>query len=477
MINFIVLLAVLLVPLNVVPSYAGQIKVYVAEMSATGAQNRDEMKVTLQTLLASRLNSDLIVTVGSAAEADAVVRGTYITIGKIFSIDTVAKTPAGKTAARAFVQGEIQDELIPAVGKLAEKLSAELVKSYSSGQPDAVPPPHSGDFVRAHAQEAGAAAGWISRRLTGVANLMAIGRTLPDGNREVFLAEDQRLAYYRQGKEMNLVVEAGFKATEKIISLDTLAGIDGTIEIYVTIIRAGELASQVWQVKGDKLIQVAENLPYFFRSVSLFGGPKKLYVQTMGRGEDFYGNVVEATRSGNAITLKNQIKMPRYGSLYSFNQFRDRDGKTFTVVINPDGYLVVYDQNLSEIWRGSDKYGGSELYFQKEDDSNVRVSGERYRWVFMNQRIHVLSSGEILVGKNDGTWVLGNARSYSRGTVCALGWNGSSLEEKWRTRETQNYMPDYLLDDTRNELLILQTVQRSGIANRGASILSIIKVE
>jgi hypothetical protein len=56
-------------------------------------------------------------------------------------------------------------------------------------------------------------------------------------------------------------------------------------------------------------------------------------------------------------------------------------------------------------------------------------------------------------------------------------WNGSSLEEKWRTKDTQNYMPDYVYDEARNELLLLQTVQRPGLSGRGASSLSIKKVE
>lgn len=479
--NLIVLLALLLIPLAAVPSFAGQMRVFVAEMSSAGAQSRDEMRVTLQTLLASRLNGDGIMAVGSAAEADIVVSGTYVAIGRSFSIDAIAKSQAGKTVARAFVQGVSEDELIPAVGKLAEKLSAELMKSGPAAQPAPAPAAviHApgGDIVMPSTQETGAPSGWISGRLAGAANLVADGLTLPDGGREIFLAEEQRLAYYRQGKDMNLVAEVGFKAAEKIISVDTIAGSVGALDIYVTIIRAGEPASQVWQVKGDKLLLVAENLPYFFRSATLSGGAKKLYAQTMGRGDDFYGDVAEATRSGSVITLKNPLKMPRYGTIYSFNQFRNSEGKTFTVVLNPDGYLVVYDQQLSELWRSNDKFGGSELYFQKEDAGNIQITGDKYRWIFMNQRIQVSSTGDILVGKNDGFWVMGNARSYKRGAVYCLAWNGSSLEEKWRTRETQNYMPDYLFDEARNELLILQTVQRPGVFTRGASSLSIKKVE
>jgi hypothetical protein len=95
----------------------------------------------------------------------------------------------------------------------------------------------------------------------------------------------------------------------------------------------------------------------------------------------------------------------------------------------------------------------------------------------MNQRIQVTTKGEVLVGKNDGFWVMGDARTFKKGAVFNMIWNGSSLDEKWHTRDTQNYMPDYYFDEGRNELIILQTVQRPGIFDRGASSLTIKKVE
>jgi hypothetical protein len=493
---------ILMLLLCAVSVQAAQIRVFVADMNVIGVQNRDEMKTTLQMLLSSRLNSEKIMAVGSAAEADVVVTGTYVTIGKVFSVDALAKTAGGKTITRAFIQGENQDELIPAVGKLADKLSVELEKTYTAGLPSAaavstvlpvpaplgaaksdfiknepqVRPAPAGEFIKPADYERTGSGGWQSKRLQGAANLMATGKFLPDGSREIFLAENRRLVYYRQGVEMKLVAETEFRNTEKILSVDTVEGSDGSLDIYVTIVRSSDLASQVWQVKGDKLVQVAEGLPWFFRSFSLAGGPKKLYAQPMGRDADFFGDIAEATRAGSTISLKNPVKMPRYGDIYSFNQFRDREGKTFSVVINPDGYLIVYDQNLQELWRSNDKFGGSELYFQKED-ANPRVTANIFRSIFMNQRVQVTSKGEVLVGKNEGFWVLGDARSYKKGAVYNMVWNGSSLEEKWRTKDTQNYMPDYCYDEARNELLILQTVQRPGLSERGASSLAIKKVE
>ena len=486
--KLIVLLSVILISLTAVPSFAVPLRVFVAEMTAAGAQNRDEMKLMLQTLLASRLNGDKIISVESAAEADALVSGAYISIGKIFSIDAIAKNQAGKAVARAFVQGGTEDELIPAIGKLAEKLSAELTKSAPAVAPVvaaalpavAVPvakPAATGDIIKRATQEQETPSGLTGKRLPIVANLMADGLNLPDGSREIFLAEDRRLAYYRYGSDIKLVAEAEVESPGKIIALDTLAGNNGELDIYVTVMRSDELVSQVWQVKGDKLVIVADKLPFFFRTVSLAGGPKKMYVQTTGRNSDFYGDVAEATRNGSAITVKTAIKLPRYGMIYNFNQFRDRAGKLLTVVLDPDLYLVIYDDKLQELWRSNDKFGGSELYFLKEDSSYLQVTGDKNRWIFMNQRLMVTAKGEILAVKNDSTWVMGNSRTYKSGSVYCLAWDGSSLQEKWHTREAQNYMPDYLLDETRNELVLLQAVQRPGFSAKGASSLSVKKIE
>ena len=84
-----------------------------------------------------------------------------------------------------------------------------------------------------------------------------------------------------------------------------------------------------------------------------------------------------------------------------------------------------------------------------------------------------------MVGKNEGFFVLGNARTYKKGAVYSLYWNGAALEEVWRTKDTQNYMPDFWFDEQKNELLLLQLTQREDSIMRvkGATALQIKKVE
>jgi hypothetical protein len=114
---------------------AGVLKAYFPGFAVTGAQDRDEMRTGLRTLLVSHLTSSGVFAVDAPAEADIVVTGDYVEFGKVFSIDAVAKNSAGVFLARAFVQGEGKDELVPAVGRLASDLASELRKANAPAPP------------------------------------------------------------------------------------------------------------------------------------------------------------------------------------------------------------------------------------------------------------------------------------------------------------------------------------------------------
>jgi hypothetical protein len=117
---------------------AGMIKAYFNGFAVTGATNGNEMRTGLQTLLASELMGALILAVDTPAEADIYVSGSYVAFGAIFSMDAVARNSAGAFLARAFVQGAGKDELVPAVGKLAQGLADQVRKAHafpSAGQP------------------------------------------------------------------------------------------------------------------------------------------------------------------------------------------------------------------------------------------------------------------------------------------------------------------------------------------------------
>ncbi|MDD2501647.1 MAG: VCBS repeat-containing protein [Geobacter sp.] len=504
------LIMTILMLLVTVPAFsAAPLRVYVGEFNAVGVQAKDDTKVVLQSLLASRLSSDRLLAVSSAAESDVVVTGTYIAIGKQYNIDAIAKTAAGQTVARTFVQGEGgQDALFGASGKLAEQLTTDLLKQQEAGgiprgaqlpvvlpvRPansdivrTAAPAPAGdlqhvvqGDIIKPQAFYRGAPNKGEVKRLDGMFNLLAMGGTDADGKRLLFIAQDRTVQLIREG-ESRPITGFGLGVNDKILSLDYVAPTGSSKpELYVTVVRGDEVASQVWELKNNKLVKLTDNIPYFFRAIALAGGPLKLYAQEQGRKADrYYGDVYEVVREGKKIIRKAKITMPRYGSVYGFNQIKHPSGELLTVVYHDENYLIVYDKDQKELWRSNDAFGGSELFYKVEDDAMVNPTTDKYRWFFMNQRILVTKQQEVLVGKNDGFFVIGNARMYKKGAVYSLYWNGAALEEVWRTKDTQNYIPDFWFDEAKSELLLLQLTQREDVLMRskGASALQIKKVE
>lgn len=475
---------------------AAQIRVYVSEFAVTGATNKDELKTTLQTLLASRLNSDSVMSVDSPAGADLLVKGSYIVFGKIFSIDVVAKDPGGRVIARAFQQGENQDELIPAVGKLGQNLAADIAGKAAgsvAAPPIApirpVPAAPASDIVKTGTAPASdivnpqeltrtPGGGWISQRLGGALAGIAPGRLMKDGAQEYYLADEHALRLYRRSDGLKLVAEVSFSPRERILGVDSadLDG-DGVPEAYLTIMDGESLASQVWVVSNDSLKRVATKLPYFFRGMALDGRNPRIYAQQMSTDQDFYGDVFELVRTGDRFETKNPIKLPRFGHLYNFNRFSDASGTPHFVVLNNDGYLIVFSAAGEEMWRSSDKFGGSAAYFKREDLANVRTTGDPYRWIFLEQRITVTPEGDVIVPQNGGFFVLGNNRSYSKNSVFCFSWNGSSLDERWHTKMSQNYLADYFYDTSRKEIVALEVVKKEGILTQGASVVAVKKVE
>jgi len=385
----------------------------------------------------------------------------------------LAATPPAATLATTPV-------VMPAPVLQPRPQSTDIVRSAQPAQSGDLQRAPQGDIIRPQSLYRGAPNSGEIKRLDGMYNLMAVGPSDAKGRRLLFMAQNQSVAALWQG-ESRPMTGLGLKPNQKVVSLDYVdSDGNGTPELYVTIIGSGEVESQVWELKNNRLVKLAEKLPYFFRAIALAGGMPKLYLQEQGRGEQqYYGDVYEAALQGKQMVKKTRFAMPRYGNLYSFNQFKAHNGELLTVVYHESNYLVVYDKDQKELWRSNDAFGGSELYYQVEDLDRVRVHGDKYRWYFMNQRILVTSQQEVLVGKNDGFFLLGNARTYKKGAVYSLYWNGAALEEVWRTKDTQNYMPDFWFDEKKSELLLLQLTQREDTVMRvkGATALQIKKVE
>lgn len=462
----LMLLGSLLIPLT---ATAAQIRAFITEFAVSPPESKD-LQTTLKRLLTSRLPGDGLSSVEALPEADVIITGSFTQLGKVFSLDAVAKTPAGRSLATAFEQGDSLDSLIPALGKISAKLRGDILRAYpqpATARPlsEKVPAP---EIVR---QES--SSGWTSRRIAGAQSSLAPGRA-----KDVLIAEAGAIRLYRQDSALTLLAEAKLPSQQKIIGIDSLdPDQDGRSLAFVTTMDGDAPASKIYAVANGTLKLLAQDLPYLFRAIALNGGPKLLYAQEMGRTEDYYGDVYEAGYLEGSIKLKNPIKMPRFGNIFNFNTFRDQSGKTYITCFSDGGYLIVYSDKGEELWRSSDKFGGSETYFQRRDSDSERFTGTPFRRRFIDQRISVTPQGDVIVPQNAGFFVLGDARSYSKYSVVSFSWNGSSLEERWRTKQSQNYLTDYFYEPVSRELVLLEVVQKEGLFGKGGSALRVIRAD
>ena len=74
------------------PCHAARIKAYIHRFSVSIPENKEDLRVSLQTLLMSRLNDNEIQTVENQADAEIQIMGSYIVFGTVFSLDALVKT-------------------------------------------------------------------------------------------------------------------------------------------------------------------------------------------------------------------------------------------------------------------------------------------------------------------------------------------------------------------------------------------------
>ncbi|GEM_PF-302403 len=517
-----------------VSSHAAPLKVNVAPFNVVGAQNRDEMKTTLQGLLSSRLNQEQVAPEENPSMADFVITGSYARFGSMFSIDLMIKEAKTGRVAKIFEQGEGDENIIPAINRLSRKAESELARlvsppaatvagqaaspsaslpvpatlppnrqgvavisppvSPSAGMKREVPPAvqtqesprvlerggHGGFAIKSEGADISPDGSWTSEPLEGNYNSMALGRRLPGGELEIFIADEHLIRYYLkgEGKGLRLVSEVRIPVPSQVLGIDT-ADIDGDRipEIYVSIIDREKLASRVYTVDGKELKLVSDRLAWFFRGIGNDYASRVIYGQELGTKGEFYGGVARIRMDGKRLEAGKSLPLPRYAHIFNFNLLNGSSGGTLFTSFNEEGYLTVTDPKGEEIWKSIEKYGGSETSFKFRDYALIGDTGSQYRIIFLEQRTVTMDDGMMIVPRNEGMFVIGNARSYNRNTLLGLRWQGTAFKEMWHTKTEPGYLADFAYDPVARSVVMLEITRKSGLSGKGKSTVSINRID
>ncbi len=477
------------------------VKTYVAEFNVVGASNKDELKTTLQSLLTSRLNLNRIQLVDKPEKAELQLFGNYAVFGKVFSIDVLVKNLLSDSMTKVFEQGGSQDDLIPAFSRLAEKLDREITTVQhvtapaSSVKPvtavpvvapvivakiDAPPVKTEDNYVvKSEMPSRNTPGFWSSEPLPGVYTAIALGRTLPTGEREIFIAGANTLRYFKKGAEFKQIAEISIPVSAKVLTIDTAdLDRDGVPEIYVSIIDRKSVSSKVYRPSDNGMELVSDNQPWLYRGIGNDFKSRTIFAQAVSRSGDYVAGIGELKKNSSGFEVINTKTLPKPGNLFNFSRFIDQVGNEKLIVMSENGYLTVYNTENIELWRSSDKFGGSETFFNYDSVAQLRNKGDKNYWNFLEQRITALSDGTIIVPRNDGTsYSIGINRSYNKHLIFGLKWSGSMLTEAWHTRMTSSYLSDYAYDASVNEFVLLEVIQSAGLFKEGKTIISINKMQ
>ena len=154
------------------------------------------------------------------------------------------------------------------------------------------------------------------------------------------------------------------------------------------------------------------------------------------------------------------------------------------LVLDSQDYLRVFDRSGQEIYRSSDRYGGSELileFYPVRAGENSRSAIEPSTLLIQGRMYFedILGDGkkQLVVPQNTpSTGYVFQTRLYDKGKIFGLSWDGVGMQAVWETRELPGYIADYALVDpegTGNRKLVLLVVQTNmlGMAKGRSSVV------
>ena len=243
---------------------------------------------------------------------------------------------------------------------------------------------------------------------------------------------------------------------ESLLGVDAVdLNANGIAEIFVTAINSldNSLQSFALEYNGSEYARIAQRQSWYLRAIDHPLRGRILLGQKRGIDDIFFGPIHELQWRAGELESADSLIWTKGLTVFGFALGdATNEGGDAAVAYDSGDYLRLYTLGGKRDWKSEDRYGGSETAIKYQADSTS--TGRR----FLAQRIFIADlnangKNEVVVTQNESLsgQFLKNFRSYGKGKIVSLSWNGLGLAKNWHTRQVSGWYSDLAVGDIDND--------------------------
>jgi len=430
---------------------------------------------------------------GEKLNADFVLFGSLTVFGNSVSIDAKMVDVSGKKPTLAFFdQSQGMDEVIPRINIIAGDINEKvfgikpavttpppasstpvtegterdihahpetLLKNEVTGEGPSLQGRQNSLFVEHGRARESSTFIWKSRNFKHLFNGLALGDVDGDGKIETVIITPHEVNLYRfENNRFSRSQKIGENKRNNYIGVD-IADINGNgyPEIFVTSLNPLKtgISSFVLEYNGQKYVKIIKSCPWYFRVVELPGQGRILLGQKNSSANPFSGKIYKMLWENSEYVPGEVIKAPRRSNLMGLT-LADimNSGENVVVAYNESDKIQIIDQSGNELWKGSDTFGGSTLYFAMPIDGPGDIENRKYLPMrILCRDVNADGKPEVIAVNNHGkgSRLLGQFRTFTKSHIESLAWDGLGLTPFWKTRTISGHVRDFSVGDFNND--------------------------
>lgn len=289
---------------------------------------------------------------------------------------------------------------------------------------------------------------WLKINVSSEARLITTADIDGDGNKEIILSTGKNVNAFIFGVELQPAaggVRIEGSPSDDHLWLDAIdSNGNGRDEILITSMKGNNVVSFIFELRDSEFTLLFED-DIYLRKLG-----HKLIGQAFSRTEGYYGEVFAILYENGEYKKDKALGLPEGVNIYDFIYIDDPQRGILLLAYDEDGFLTLYDDKDSMIWKRNESTGGFLRTFEKYSPTVMVDKGE---WAVKDRLFNL--NGKISFVIRVPLLGIVKGLGYKSSQVKTLWWNGVSAEEGTLIDDVKGSILDYTVTD--DKIIILKS--------------------